>query len=208
MVAQTVLRRALRALCGGGHVITLYGVCAPSGRRRTASVNNHLGFPEWITPTVVDRGYRFGAMGTRITTGPASQRRAVADFTGISHLDLSVSDVDASAEWYAQVLGLRQLKRSELEGRTMIVLIHPATGLVIGLNQHDTVPVAVFDDRNVGLDHVGFSVAERAELDELEVKLTALGVEHSPVEDTPVGTALVFRDPDNIQLEFWWTRTS
>ena len=23
---------------------------------------------------------------------------------------------------------------------------------------------------------------------------------------TPAGSALVFRDPDNIQLEFWWTR--
>jgi glyoxylase I family protein len=35
-----------------------------------------------------------------------------------------------------------------------------------------------------------------------------LGVKHSPVQDSPSGsgTALVFRDPDNIQLEFWWTR--
>lgn len=131
----------------------------------------------------------------------------MADFNGISHLDLSVSDVDASAEWYARVLGLQQLKRSELEGRTMVVLIHPSTGLVIGLNQHDTIPVPVFDDRNVGLDHVGFDVAEREQLDELEARLTGLGVEHSPVADTPMGSALVFRDPDNIQLEFWWTRT-
>lgn len=131
----------------------------------------------------------------------------MTDFTGISHLDLSVSDVDASADWYTTVLGLQQLKRAELDGRTMVVLIHPSTGLIIGLNQHDTIPVTVFDDRNVGLDHVGFSVAERAELDALELRLTELGVEHSPAEDTPVGTALVFRDPDNIQLEFWWTRT-
>lgn len=132
----------------------------------------------------------------------------MADFTGISHLDLSVSDVDASARWYADVLGLQQLKRSELDGRTMIVLLHPATGLVIGLNQHDTIPVPVFDDRNVGLDHVGFNVGGRADLDQLEKRLSELGVEHSPITDTPVGTALVFRDPDNIQLEFWWTRVS
>ncbi|NLH68520.1 MAG: VOC family protein, partial [Candidatus Microthrix parvicella] len=30
-------------------------------------------------------------------------------FTGISHLDLSVSDVDASATWYERVLDLRRL---------------------------------------------------------------------------------------------------
>lgn len=130
----------------------------------------------------------------------------MAGFTGISHLDLSVSDVDASARWYADTLGLQQLKRSELDGRTMIVLIHPATGLVIGLNQHDQIPVDVFDDRNVGLDHVGFAVTGRDDLDELEEHLSGLGVEHSPVEDTAMGSALVFRDPDNIQLEFWWTK--
>jgi len=127
-------------------------------------------------------------------------------WTGVAHLDFSVSDVDRSAEWYVAVLGLRQLARQELDHRTMVVLAHPETRMIIGLNQHDPVPVTVFDERNVGLDHVGFAVAERTDLDALERHLTELGVAHSPVEDTPVGTALVFRDPDNIQLEFWWTK--
>ena len=130
----------------------------------------------------------------------------MVDWTGISHLDFSVSDVDRSAEWYVEVLGLRQLARVEHEHRIGVVLAHPATRLIIGLNQHDEIPVGTFDERNVGFDHVGFAVAERADLDEWEQRLTELGVPHSPVEDTPVGTALVFRDPDNIQLEFWWTK--
>ncbi len=78
--------------------------------------------------------------------------------------------------------------------------------MMIGLNQHDVAPVQAFDERNFGLDHVGFAVDERTDLDEWESRLTELGVAHSPVEDTPVGAALVFRDPDNIQLEFWWTK--
>lgn len=123
-----------------------------------------------------------------------------------SHIDLSVSDAESSARWYCDVLGLRRVRRADLEGRIMIVLIHRATGLVIGLNQHATVPVARFDDRNVGLDHIGFSVAERADLDAWEEQLTVLNVVHSPAQDTANGAALVFRDPDNIQLEFWWTR--
>ncbi len=130
----------------------------------------------------------------------------MADFSGISHLDLSVSDVDASTQWYVDVLGLKVLKRVEAQDRTMVVMVHPATSLIIGLNQHSTVPVGTFDERNVGLDHVGFNVDERAALDELAEHLTGLGVHHSPVEDAPVGSALVFRDPDNIQLEFWWTK--
>lgn len=130
------------------------------------------------------------------------------EFTGISHLDLSVSDVEASADWYARVLGLRRLRRSDLGNRIMIVLVHPPTGLVVGLNQHHEPAADRFDERRPGLDHVGFGVTERAELDAWQRRLAELGVEHSPVTDSPSGSgaALVFRDPDNIQLELWWTR--
>ena len=122
-----------------------------------------------------------------------------------SHIDLSVSDAEASATWYCEVLGLKRLQRVDLDNRIMIVLSHEATGLIIGLNQHTVVPVARFDDRNVGLDHIGFSVTERTDLDAWEKQFTSLNVVHSRVEETANGTALVFRDPDNIQLEFWWT---
>ena len=37
---------------------------------------------------------------------------------------------------------------------------------------------------------------EKARLDEV-------GVEHSGLKDVPYGTVLTFRDPDNIQLEFY-----
>jgi catechol-2,3-dioxygenase len=129
-------------------------------------------------------------------------------FTTVSHLDLSVSDVEASANWYCEVLGLRRVRRSDLDNRVMIVLLHQATGLVIGLNQHHAPTADRFDEHRPGLDHVGFGVTERSELDDWEARLTELGVEHSPVTDSPTGSgsALVFRDPDNIQLEFWWTR--
>ena len=130
----------------------------------------------------------------------------MVDFAGISHLDLSVSDVEASAAWYVEVLGLRRIRRVDYDHRVMVVLLHPATGLVIGLNQHDEAPVEVFDERSFGLDHVGFGVAERADLDAWQERLADLAVDHSPVADTPSGSALVFRDPDNIQLELWWTR--
>jgi glyoxylase I family protein len=127
-------------------------------------------------------------------------------FTGISHLDLSVSDVDASASWYERVLGLRRLKRVELPTRTMIVLFHQASGLIIGLNQHQGAPDEPFDERRAGLDHVGFAVENREDLDGWQARLAELGVAHSPVGDTESGSALVFRDPDQIQLEMWWTK--
>ncbi|MDO5737051.1 MAG: VOC family protein [Propionibacteriaceae bacterium] len=129
-------------------------------------------------------------------------------FTKLSHLDLSVSDVEHSADWYAATLGLKRLGRSDFDNRIMIVLIHPETGLIIGLNQHHEQTADSFDEHRPGLDHVGFEVTDRSDLDEWETRLTELGVEHSCVTDAPSGsgTALVFRDPDNIQLEFWWPR--
>ena len=52
-------------------------------------------------------------------------------FSTISHLDLTVSDAERSAAWYVDTLGLRRARRSDLDNRIMIVLVHPATGLVI-----------------------------------------------------------------------------
>ena len=132
----------------------------------------------------------------------------MTEFTTVSHIDLSVSDVEKSAAWYCDVLGLRRAKRADLDNRIMIVLVHDATGLVIGLNQHNEPTADLFDEHRPGLDHLGFGVAERADLDEWQARFAELGVEHSPVQDSPSGsgTALVFRDPDNIQLEFWWSR--
>lgn len=130
------------------------------------------------------------------------------NFTTVSHIDLSVSDVERSAGWYVETLGLTRLRRSDLDNRIMIVLIHEATGLIIGLIQHLEPVAEIFDERRPGLDHIGFAVSERAELYEWEARLAQLEVEHSPVTDSPSGsgTALVFRDPDNIQLELWWSQ--
>lgn len=130
-------------------------------------------------------------------------------FTGVAHVDLTVTDAETSAEWYCRVLGLRRLARADLDNRTVIVMRHPATRLIIGVNQHHHTAAERFDERVPGLDHVGFAVDSRDDLAALERHLTAEGVEHSPVTDAPSGsgTALVFRDPDNIQLEFWWTRS-
>jgi catechol-2,3-dioxygenase len=127
-------------------------------------------------------------------------------FTGISHLDLSVSDVEASSAWYERVLGLRRLRRVDLPSRTMIVMLAKDAGLVVGLNAHAERPDGRFDERRAGLDHVGFAVPRREDLDAWQAHLASMDVEHSPVADTESGAALVFRDPDHIQLEIWWTR--
>jgi catechol 2,3-dioxygenase-like lactoylglutathione lyase family enzyme len=62
-----------------------------------------------------------------------------------------------------------------------------------------------FDENRVDLDHVGFSVASREQLESLLVVLNDLGVETAGIEFDPDGKQeyVCFRDPDNIQVEFY-----
>ena len=61
-----------------------------------------------------------------------------------------------------------------------------------------------FDENRVGLDHLSFSVASRADLERAARLFDEHGVTHGEIEDTGPGMRLYmlsFRDPDNTQLE-------
>jgi catechol 2,3-dioxygenase-like lactoylglutathione lyase family enzyme len=79
-------------------------------------------------------------------------------------------------------------------------LIHP-TGAAVSVVAHDEPLSGPFDERRVGLDRVGFKVANRDELNRWVTHLDAKGVSHSGIIDNGIGLAVVFRDPDNIQLD-------
>jgi len=82
----------------------------------------------------------------------------------------------------------------------------PRSGIVIGLHHNTGNDGKEFDESVTGLDHIGFAVPSRAELDTWTARLDELGIDHSGVRDItepiPFST-LVFRDPDNIQLELY-----
>lgn len=132
-------------------------------------------------------------------------------FGPISHIDISASDGEASAQWYCDVLGLRRIRRDDFDGRFSILLKYDATGLFVGISQHDRDgrgDAPKFDERDPGLDHLAFEVSSREELESWEDQFRRHDVDFSPITADPsgVGYALVFRDPDNVQLELWWTR--
>jgi glyoxylase I family protein len=124
--------------------------------------------------------------------------------TGFSHVSLSVSDCDASARWYKEVLDFQDL--TTLRGETYVerICVH-ASGFALGLQQHTGNDGSPFDPARTGLDHLSFAVADRAELDAWTERLAAHGVKHSPVAETDFGAVLCFRDPDDIQLELFAT---
>ncbi len=128
--------------------------------------------------------------------------------TGISHVDLSVTDIEASETWYRELLGAVPLfgGRSDDHDLEVRYILEPSSNVVIGLEQHDANQGGAFDERRVGLDHLAFNVGSREELDAWLGRLGELGITHSGITEQDPWDVLVFRDPDNIQLEFFFLK--
>ena len=127
----------------------------------------------------------------------------MAATTGGHHIAFTVTDVQRSAAWYSDLLGMQQVMEHKDDEVSAIVLADPASGWVVGLRQYLDKPHDGFDEFHTGLDHFAFGVSSRAELDAWVPELERRGITFTPPADTPIGTVIVFRDPDNIQLEFW-----
>lgn len=122
---------------------------------------------------------------------------------GGHHVAFTVRDADRSAQWYEDLLGMQVVLRGDDEAVHFRVLAHPDSGWVVGVRQYPGREEGSFDEFRTGLDHFAFAVSSRAELEDWEQRLRESGVNFTPVAETPIGSVIVFRDPDNIQLEFW-----
>jgi catechol 2,3-dioxygenase-like lactoylglutathione lyase family enzyme len=125
-------------------------------------------------------------------------------FPALNHVAVTVRDIDVSGPWYRRLLGSDPVldEHTEAGFRHLVWLL--AGGMVFGIHQHDRqAPDEKFSEFRVGLDHVGFGCASRAELETWVTRLNELGVEHGDVVDAPYGSGLSFRDPDGIALELF-----
>ncbi len=132
----------------------------------------------------------------------------VPSITGRLEVTLSVRDTQQSAAWYSALLGMHQTYDHTSDDGLMryICLREPESAFVLCLVGHAANAGDEFDDHRTGLDHLEFIVDERKDLDEWAAHLDEMGVEHSGVKefDYTANSMLTFRDPDNIQLEFFW----
>ena len=118
------------------------------------------------------------------------------------HVTLRVSDLDRARTFYEGVLGLTvdqdfpgEKLRLRLGGTTTrLVLVPPLPETPAGDR---------FTERRIGLDHVAIGVPV-GEVGRLARVLDEAGVPNSGVKADPLGPAMItFRDPDNIQWEFF-----
>jgi len=126
----------------------------------------------------------------------------VPEFSGVSHVSLTVTDLERSVAWYQHVLGLHLVMPTERPGIRGAILVH-TSGLMVSLAQHENGAGGTFDELRPGLDHLSFAVADRDALVAWERHLAERGVTYSPIQDVPYGNVLVFRDPDHVQLELF-----
>jgi catechol 2,3-dioxygenase-like lactoylglutathione lyase family enzyme len=121
---------------------------------------------------------------------------------GFGHIDLTVTDVERSVRWWEEVMGFELVAQSDRTDFKLWNVIHPS-GLAIGLMSHTNPITDRFDERAVGLDHIALRVPDRTALEAWAKHLDDLGIAHSGVQEENGGPLIVFRDPDNIQLELW-----
>lgn len=75
---------------------------------------------------------------------------------------------------------------------------------LFGIHQHPNPESSdAFNELRPGLDHVGFGVPSRTDLEQWQKRLDDLGISHGGIVDAPYGSGLSFRDPDNIALELF-----
>ena len=131
----------------------------------------------------------------------------------LHHLAITVTDLDASVRWYGSVFDVHHLMDEPHAGGVGRILADAGGQLMFALHQHDTNDGALFAETATGLDHVGLVVPTRDDLEAWQDHLETNGVvrsatadkplTQSPINDRPYGSVLVFRDPDNIQLEMF-----
>jgi catechol 2,3-dioxygenase-like lactoylglutathione lyase family enzyme len=120
----------------------------------------------------------------------------------ITHVAVTVTDLEVSREWYRRVLGSDPVLDEDTGPFHHVVFA--LGGTLLGLHGFpDLAETSPFDERRPGLDHLAFGCATRDELVAWADRLDALEVAHGGVVDAPYGSGLSFRDPDNIALELF-----
>lgn len=125
-----------------------------------------------------------------------------AAVSGLHHLTLPVTDLDASLEWYQRVLGARRIERhdhvDEAGQRFAVVLEIAGLGTLLELR------VAAERARALaGFAPITLAAADDAALDAWIKHLDAERVAHTPITVRRAGSSVSFTSPDATEISVY-----
>ena len=111
---------------------------------------------------------------------------------GVSHIQLRVSDLDASVAWYQRVLGLDELRR---DPERYVALQSTAGRFRLVLSSGGEA------ESGGALDHIAFAVTDLDALEAWTAHLTAIGIAHEGISTNIAGQSVDLFDPDGNNIE-------
>jgi len=116
--------------------------------------------------------------------------------TGFSHVQLVVSDVGKSADWYQRALGMEELTRGTFAGGDYAALRSRSGRFVIGLQSDRPASPAAGS-----IEHLSFAVADHDALIQAREQLLADGIEVGEVFEEAASWNMRMPDPDGLLIE-------
>ena len=118
--------------------------------------------------------------------------------SGLNHIIMTIKDVQVSRGFYGDLLGFEIVPIADgffFRTGGVAIFFFPSS---------HPIPDDRFNEFRIGLDHLSFTAPSEEALQSLAAQLQAAGVDTKGVETYHTGNRYVaFRDPDNIQLEYW-----
>lgn len=122
----------------------------------------------------------------------------------LTHVALTVRDLDVSVPWYTALVGAEPVLDEDTGPFRHVVYALGDT--LLGLHAFPggvTAAGPAFAPQNPGLDHASFAAADEDELHAWAKHLEGLGIEHGGVVTAGYGSGLSFKDPDGLALELF-----
>ena len=121
----------------------------------------------------------------------------VLTIEGLHHVNVPVSDVPRSRDWYSRLFGLAPILEEEAEDAVVSsTLEHAASGLVLRLRLAPTRAQAL-----AGFVTVALAVGSRDELARWHETARSTGAKCSPIRAAHLGWCFTVEDPDGMRVE-------
>ena len=125
-----------------------------------------------------------------------------ATMPAVTHVAITVTDLEASRQWYTRVLGAEPVLDEDTGPFHHVV--YALGNTLLGLHGFPVLTSEEkFDERRPGLDHIAFGVGSREELSGGRPAWTSWASPAATSSTRTTAPGLSFRDPDNIALELF-----